>query len=124
MAGIIDSYIPVVVFAAFAVIMPTFSMMMVKMLSPRSKAKNKYTTYESGSIPTGQGQVQFNVEYYQYAIIFVLFDVEILFLYPWAVVYKNPGLMQIAIIEMLLFMVVVLVGYVYAWKKGALSWVR
>ena len=80
MSGIIDSYIPVAIFLVVALVMPPMTMFMVKQLSPRSKAAGKYTTYESGSVPTGTARIQFNVEYYLYAIAFVLFDVEVLFL--------------------------------------------
>ena len=71
MSGIIDSYIPVAIFLFVALVMPPMTMFMVKHLSPRSKAAGKYTTYESGSVPTGTARIQFNVEYYLYAIAFV-----------------------------------------------------
>ncbi|HDN65765.1 MAG TPA: NADH-quinone oxidoreductase subunit A, partial [Methanosarcinales archaeon] len=76
-------------------------------------------------------QVRFNVSYYLLAIVFVLFDVEILFLYPWASCYKNqavlevfPAFTSVALFEMTLFILLLLVGYVYAWKKGAFTWMR
>ena len=124
MAGIIDSYIPVAIFLVVAVLMPPMTMFLVKQLSPRSKAANKYTTYESGSVPTGNAKIQFNVEYYLYAIAFVLFDIEVLFLYPWVTLYKGPGITSIAVIEMFAFIVVLLFGYLYLCKKGALKWVK
>jgi F420H2 dehydrogenase subunit A len=124
MSEIIDSYIPVAVFLIFALIMPPMTMFIVKHLSPRSRAAGKYATYESGSIPTGTARIQFNVEYYLYAIAFVLFDVEVLFLYPWVTVYKGHGITSIAVIEMFVFIFILLFGYVYLWKKGALTWVK
>lgn len=124
MSEIIDSYIPVAIFLVLALIMPPITMLMVKLLSPRSKAANKYTTYESGSIPTGTARIQFNVEYYLYAIAFVIFDIEVLFLYPWATVYKGHGITSLAVIEILAFTLVLLFGFVYLWKKGALTWVK
>ncbi|MBN2487611.1 MAG: NADH-quinone oxidoreductase subunit A [Methanosarcinaceae archaeon] len=124
MTGIIDSYIPVAIFLVVSLIMPPAAMFIVSLLSPRNKSVNKYATYESGSEPTGDARIQFNVEYYLYAIAFVLFDVEVLFLYPWAMVYMNYGITAIATIEMLLFLVIVLFGYVYLIKKEALKWAK
>lgn len=124
--NIIDSYIPVAVFLIVSILMPPMTMLIVKLLSPRSRGAEKYTTYESGSVPTGSARIQFNVEYYLYAIAFVLFDIEILFLYPWAMVYKgNTGVSTpLAVIEILVFIFVLLFGYVFLWKKGALKWIR
>lgn len=124
MSGIIDSYIPVAIFLFVALIMPPMTMFLVSQLSPRNRSANKYTTYESGSVPTGTARIQFNVEYYLYAIAFVLFDVEVLFLYPWTTVYKGHGITAIAIAEMFVFVIVLLFGYVYLWKKEALTWAK
>jgi len=124
MSGIIDSYIPVVIFLIVSLIMPPAAMFIVSLLSPRNKSAAKYTTYECGSEPTGDARIQFNVEYYLYAIAFVIFDVEVLFLYPWAMVYMDHGITAIATIEMLLFIVVLLFGYVYLLKKEALTWMK
>ncbi|MDY0387366.1 MAG: F420H2 dehydrogenase subunit FpoA [Methanolobus sp.] len=130
MSGIIDisnianSYIPVAIIFIVALLMPPITMLLVKALSPRSKSSAKYTTYEAGSLPTGSARIQFNVEYYLYAIAFVLFDIEVLFLYPWATIFKGHGITEIATIEMLVFIFVVLFGYVYLIKKGALKWMK
>jgi NADH-quinone oxidoreductase subunit A len=124
MSEIIDSYIPVAIFLVVALVMPPMTMFMVKQLSPRSKATGKYTTYESGSVPTGTARIQFNVEYYLYAIAFVLFDIEVLFLYPWVTVYKGHGITSLAVVEMLAFIFILFFGYIYLWKKGALTWVK
>ncbi len=124
MPGIIDSYISVAIFLIVAIVMPPMTMFMVKLLSPRSKAAGKYTTYESGSVPTGTARIQFNVEYYLYAIAFVLFDVEVLFLYPWVTVYRGHGITLIAVVEMFAFILILLFGYIYLWRKEALKWVK
>ncbi len=132
MEEIIDNFIPVAIFILFGLVIPLAIMFIVKQLSPRSKNPEKFTTYESGSVPTGSANMMFNVEYYAYAILFVLFDVELLFLYPWVTVYVNdaviattPGFTTgFSILAMVLFMIVVLLGLIYEWKKGVLEWVR
>ncbi len=132
MEEIIDNFIPVAIFILFGLVIPLAIMFIVKQISPRSKTLAKFTTYESGSVPTGSANMMFNVEYYSYAILFVLFDVELLFLYPWVTVYVNdaviattPGFTTgFSILAMVLFMIVVLLGLVYEWKKGVLEWVR
>jgi NADH:ubiquinone oxidoreductase subunit 3 (subunit A) len=130
MEEIIDNFIPVAIFLVFGLVIPLAIMFIVKQLSPRSKSPVKFTTYESGSVPTGSANMMFNVEYYAYAILFVLFDVELLFLYPWVTVYVNdavttPGFSTgFSILAMVVFVVVVLLGLLYEWKKGVLQWVR
>jgi NADH:ubiquinone oxidoreductase subunit 3 (subunit A) len=129
---IIDTFIPVAIFLIFGFMIPLVIMFLVKQLSPRSTNPIKFTTYESGSVPTGSANMMFNVEYYAYAILFVLFDVELLFLYPWVTVYMNdtviattPGFTTgFSVFAMVFFIVVVLLGLVYEWKKGVLQWVR
>ena len=130
MAGfILDNYLPIAVFLAFGILVPMGTIIFVKIIGPRRPTAAKRSTYECGWIPYGTARIRFNVEYYMYAIVFLVFDVEVLFLYPWAVSYHNPlitipSFTVIAIAEMVLFVLVLLVGYVYAWKKGALEWIR
>jgi len=78
--------------------------------------------YECGIRPTGDARQPFSVQYYLVALIFILFDIEAIFLYPWAVVYHDLRLF--GFIEMLLYIIILLAGYVYLWKKGALNWNR
>lgn len=130
MENIIDIYVPVAIFLVFGLIMPLVTMFIVKQITPRSTAIAKHTTYESGSVPTGNARIMFNVEYYFFAILFVVFDVEVLFLYPWVTVYVNQAVeryvltfsTELALFEMFIFLIVVFLGYIYAWKKGALQW--
>lgn len=132
MMDAVVNYIPIAVMLVLALIIPFVIMFIVKQISPRSPARFKTTTYECGKEPIGAAHIQFNISYYLYAIVFVLFDVEVLFLYPWAVSYKNqvilaemPEFTWVAAIAMGLFLVIaLLVGDAYAWKKGALSWMR
>jgi NAD(P)H-quinone oxidoreductase subunit 3 len=101
--------------------MAVLPLAVVWLLAPRVESPQKRITYESGVIPFGQAWAQFNVRYYLFALIFVVFDVEVIYLYPWAVVFRQLGML--AFVEMLLFLLILLVGLVYAWRKGALEWV-
>jgi NADH-quinone oxidoreductase subunit A len=87
---------------------------------PASQDPVKLAPYECGEVVKGTSRVQFNVRYYLFALIFVIFDVEVLFVVPWAVVFKQLGMM--AYIEMLIFIFILTLGLLYAWKKGALEW--
>ena len=89
-------------------------------LRPSKPDKVKLSTYECGMEPIGGAWMQFNVRYYLYALLFVIFDVETVFLYPWAVAFKSLGLF--AFVEMLVFIAILLVGLAYAWRKGILQW--
>ena len=132
MADAILDYIPIAVMLVLALILPFVIIFIVKQITPRNPARFKNTTYECGKEPIGGAQVRFNVSYYLLAIVFVLFDVEVLFLYPWAVCYKNsvvlgeiPGFTLIAGSAMVIFLIIaLLIGDAYAWKKGAFSWMR
>lgn len=102
--------------AAMAIAFVTIS----HFLAPRSKNPAKGEPYECGVVPKGDARAPFNVHYYVVAVLFVLFDLEAVFLYPWAVSLRKLG--TPALVEMLVFIAILLVGYLYAWKKGALEW--
>lgn len=89
-------------------------------MRPRGGGPERRTTYESGIEPMGEAWIQFNIRYYMFALVFVIFDVETLFLYPWAVTFQRLGIS--AFLEVLIFIIVLLIGLVYAWRKGALEW--
>ncbi len=82
----------------------------------------KLSTYECGEIPQGSAWIQFNIRFYVVALIFIIFDVEIIFLLPWAVVFKDLGMF--AFIEGLIFIAILVVGLAYVWRKGDLAWVK
>ena len=132
MTDAILDYIPIVVMLILALVIPFVIMFIVKQITPRNPARFKNTTYEGGKDPIGEAQVRFNVSYYLLAIVFVLFDVEVLFLYPWAVCYKSsvvlgeiPGFQLAVVGAMTVFLIIALViGDIYAWKKGAFTWMR
>jgi NADH-quinone oxidoreductase subunit A len=89
-------------------------------LAPSSKNPNKGLPYECGVLPQEDARVPYNVHFYLVAVLFVLFDLEAVFMYPWAVALRKLG--TVGLIEMLLFIFILLVGYFYAWKKGVLEW--
>lgn len=96
----------------------------VWLVAPRKPSREKGEIYECGVLTTGETWVRFRLQYYIYAIMFVVFDIETVFLYPWAASYAEVGgLGWFALIEMIIFLVILTVGLVYAWAKGVLRWV-
>lgn len=116
-----NNYLIVVVFLCLGVLLPVVALFIAKLLRPYKPSDEKYTTYESGNEPFHDSRIQFNVRYYMFALMFVIFDVETVFLYPWAVAYEKLGVF--ALIEMTIFVVMLLIGLIYAWKKKVLKWI-
>ncbi|MFS1510887.1 NADH-quinone oxidoreductase subunit A [Chengkuizengella sp. SCS-71B] len=116
----INNYVIVAIFIALGIFLPVAALTFGRFLRPNNPTKEKYTTYESGNEPVGAGQIRFNIRYYLFALMFVIFDVETVFLYPWAVAYDKLGLF--ALVEMLIFVSLLVVGLAYAWKKKVLQW--
>ena len=87
---------------------------------PKKESAAKAMPYESGMVPIGEGTRRMPIRFYLIAVLFILYDIEVVFFLPWAVVFRQLGLF--GLIEMVIFIVILLVGYVYAWKKGALEW--
>ncbi len=108
-------------FVIMAVVFPFIALGLAWVLRPKKPNPVKSQTYECGLETYGDTWVQFRVQYYLYALLFVFFDVETVFLYPWAVAYNQLGLF--ALVEMFVFLAILLVGLVYAWRKGALQWI-
>ncbi len=93
------------------------------LLRPRHPSATKEATYECGTVPVGRAWYQVHVRYYIYALLFVLFDVEVAFLYPWAAIFRRlDGFTLFLLIDVLIFLVILVFGLVYAWRKGALEW--
>jgi NADH-quinone oxidoreductase subunit A len=103
------------------VIFVAFLYALVKVLAPSRPYDLKNATYECGHEPIGEPWVPFRVQYYAFAIIFLVFDIETAFFFPWALVYRRLG--WFALVEMVIFIAVLLVGLLYAWKRGVLKWV-
>lgn len=116
----INSYVIVAIFVVLGILLPIVALSLGRVLRPHNPTRGKESTYESGNEPVGEGQARFNIRYYLYALMFVIFDVETVFLYPWAVAYNQLGLF--VLIEMLIFTALLLVGLLYAWKKKVLKW--
>jgi len=109
-------------FVIIGAVLLTVALLMAKILAPHQPSKNKLSTYECGEEAEGTAWVQFNIRYYIIALVFIIFDVEILFLFPWAVVYQDLG--WLAFIEMAIFLIILIFGLAYVWKKGDLDWVK
>ncbi|MBE9078089.1 photosynthetic/respiratory NAD(P)H-quinone oxidoreductase subunit C [Romeria aff. gracilis LEGE 07310] len=107
-------------FLLISSLVPVIALVASKLLRPASGGPAGRTTYESGMEPIGGAWIQFNIRYYMFALVFVIFDVETVFLYPWAVAFSQLGLL--AFVEALIFIGILVVGLVYAWRKGALEW--
>lgn len=119
-----NSYISMAIFITIGILLPVVAIELVaRILRPSNPTENKITTYESGIEPTGDARVQFNVRYYLYALLFVVFDVESVFLYPWAVAFDDLSqLSAFALIEMVIFIFMLIIGLAYAWKKKVFTW--
>lgn len=120
------SYVDVAVFAAVGAGFVALSMLLNKLLASANPYGNKLETYECGEDSFQDARINFNIRYYIFALTFFVFDVEAVFIYPWAVVFKElsqVGLGMFVLVEMTLFLVVLGVGLLYAWKKKVLRWV-
>lgn len=115
-----NSYGVIAVFFMFAVFVPVFALTVNRFLRPPRPNPEKLTTYECGLDTKGETWVQFRTSYFLYALAYLLFGVEIIFLYPWALQFSELGLL--AHIMMFIFLIVLVIGLAYDWKKGALEW--
>ena len=113
-------YIAIAMMVFVATFIGAIAIGLGELLGPKKRSKVKEEPYESGIVPFGPGTRRMPVRFYLIAVLFILFDIEVIFFLPWAVVFRQLGLFGLA--EMAVFIVILLVGYVYAWKKGALEW--
>jgi NADH-quinone oxidoreductase subunit A len=114
------NYLPILLFIGIAIAFGAFSLLAGWFVRPSRPYRAKLTPYESGSPLFSDARIQFPMRYYIIAMLFVIFDIEIIFMIPWAVRYQSLGLL--GLIEMLVFLGILLIGFWYAWKKGALEW--
>ena len=117
-----ELYFPVLVQAFLAMALAAGLLMASALLGKRIRNRVKDMPYESGITPTGNARERFSVKFYLVGMLFILFDIEAIFLYPWVVVYREPGMARVAFGEMLVFVVLILSGFFCIWKKGALDW--
>jgi NADH-quinone oxidoreductase subunit A len=121
-ADFLTQHASVLVFLAAIVGLLAFTLVLWKVLRPGRVSEEKLTTYECGEEPVGNAWIQFNIRFYVFALIFVVFDVEAVFLLPWATVFRELG--PIAYVEGLVFIAILAVALAYVWRKGDLAWVR
>ncbi|MBZ5591300.1 MAG: NADH-quinone oxidoreductase subunit A [Acidobacteriia bacterium] len=115
-----ELYFPVLLQVAIAMAIATLMLGLSFVLGKKVRNRVKDMPYESGIVPTGDARHRFSVKFYLVGMLFILFDIEAIFLYPWAVVYRE--LKMFAFVEMLIFILLILCGFFYIWKKGALDW--
>lgn len=116
----LSSFAPVGIFMLLGLVFVIATVWIARFIRPQRPSDEKLRNYECGESAIGSAWIQFNPRFYIFALIFVIFDVEAVFLFPWAVAYKSLGLF--ALIEMLIFIGILLVGLLWAWKKGMLKW--
>ena len=119
-AAVPANYVPVLIFIGVAVAFGSISLLIGWFVRPDRPYRAKLAPYESGSPLFQDARVQFPMRYYIIAMLFVIFDIEIVFMFPWAVAFTKLGL--VGLLEMVLFICILVVGFWYAWKKGALEW--
>ena len=116
----LGAYLPILLLVIVAVAFGCVSLVFSSLIGQKKKSALKLAPYESGCEPVGTARERFSIKFYLIAMLFILFDIEAVFLYPWAILYKKLGVF--GLVEMGLFIVILLVGYIYVWKKGALEW--
>jgi NADH-quinone oxidoreductase subunit A len=121
-SGMLTSFATVLAFVAVVLAFLVVNLIVWKVLRPSRFSEEKLTTYECGENPTGSAWIQFNIRFYVFALIFIIFDVEAVFLLPWAVVFSELGML--AFVEGLVFIGILVVALAYVWRKGDLEWVR
>ena len=113
-------YVAIAMMVVLSTLVALIAIGLGTLFGPKKPSEAKSMPYESGMNPYGEGTRQMPVRFYLIAVLFILFDIEVVFFLPWAIVFRQLGLF--GLLEMIIFIVILLVGYVYAWKKGALEW--
>ena len=113
-------YVAIALMIVVATLVALIAIGLGTLFGPKKNTEAKAMPYESGMNPYGEGTRRMPVRFYLIAVLFILFDIEVVFFLPWAITFRQLGLF--GLLEMVIFIVILLVGYVYAWKKGALEW--
>jgi len=116
----LQAYTPILILLVVSLLNAVGMMVTSHLINPYRPTPAKMDPYESGMIPLGSTRERFSVKFYMVAILFIVFDIETVFMIPWAVLFRDLGLF--GFVEMLVFIGVLLVGFIYIWKKGALEW--
>ncbi len=116
----LDNYLPILVLIVIAVAFAVGSIVLSRLIGQKKPSEVKLAPYECGMPPVGSARERLSIKFYIIAMLFIVFDIEAVFLYPWAVMFKRLGLF--GFVEMGVFILILVVGYVYVWKKGALEW--
>lgn len=116
----IEQYTAIGIMMIVAVLFGLLLVNINRLIGPKNPNDEKLSTYESGMEPVKSARERFSVKFYLVAMLFIVFDIEIVFMYPWAVKFKELGLF--GFVEMMVFIVILLVGFLYIWRKGALKW--
>lgn len=120
MEAIVSSYFPILVFMGIAIVLATVMVVVPFLVAPSRPDNEKLSAYECGFEPFSDARGQFDVRFYLVAILFIIFDLEVAFLFPWAIVLKDIGMFGFW--SMMVFLGVLTIGFIYEWKKGALDW--
>ncbi len=112
----------ILTFIILAIVFVIAGLVTARLIAPKNPTKEKLTTYECGENPIGSPWIKFNIRFYVIALVFIIFDLEVVFLFPWAVVFQKMGMF--AFIEMLVFLVILGLGFIYLWARGDLEWIR
>jgi len=120
----LESYLPILILMGAAIAFGAVSVLISIIIGPKNPSTEKLSTYESGVEPIGTAHSKFSVKYYLVAMLFIIFDIEIVFMYPWAVTFRGfeKGLMNYVLIEMVVFILLLLIGLIYLYRKGSLKW--
>lgn len=118
---VLYNYVFIGLLLVMATVFAVLPVVVERLVAPGKRGKAKGDTYECGVLTTGETWVRFRMQYFIYALMFVVFDIETVFLYPWAASYASLGLF--ALVEMILFLVILIIGLIYVWGTGGLKWV-